>query len=154
MQELLRRVLRALPWTRLLPQGRAPRIEAVEAMRAIEAGDAVLLDVREHRELSGGLAEPALWMPMSEFSRSTPAWCDFVESLSRDKRVIVYCAAGVRAGRIADALADLGFDTANLGAYHAWQAVGLPTRAPEATRREPCGQGAPDPESSVDGDPR
>lgn len=143
LQWLLRR-LGDLPWSRVLPQGGSPRIEPREAMRAIEAGEAVLVDVREHGELMGGLAEPAVWMPTSQFSRNTRVWRRFVDTLPREKRVIVYCAAGVRAGRVADALARLGFDTANLGAYRNWHAAGLPTRMPDVDLRERLGRDLPE----------
>lgn len=133
---------RHLSWlkARALPQGTSPAVSALEAQREIEAGAAVLVDVREHMELAGGLAEPARWMPTSEFSRRSDIWSTFVESLPRDKRIILYCAAGVRAGRVADALADLGFTTGNLGGFRAWKQAGLPIRPRDADMRDRLGQ--------------
>jgi rhodanese-related sulfurtransferase len=137
-----RAVLKTL-YTRLLaavlPQGRAPRIDAAEAARQVTAGRAVLLDVREHAELASGLAAPARWVPMSEFSRKGDAWTRVVAMLPRDQRVIVYCAAGARAGRVADDLAHQGFETANLGGFFVWTAAGLPVRECEPDIRERLG---------------
>lgn len=123
----------------VLGQGRAPRIGAAAAAREVEAGRAVLLDVREYGELAGGLAAPARWMPTSVFDRRGDAWTRFVAELPADKRLIVYCAAGVRAGRVADELARQGFATANLGGYRAWTAAGLPERDPEPDLRSRLG---------------
>ncbi len=129
---------RLLSWLKrkALPQGRSSLIGALEAQRQIEAGEALLVDVREHMELVRGLAQPARWLPTSEFSRRSEVWLRFVDSLPRDMRIIVYCAGGVRAGRVADALADLGFVTANLGGFRAWKNAGLPIRAREPGMRE------------------
>lgn len=107
------------------------RIGAAEAEAKIAAGEAILLDVRELAEIRGGLAEPATWVPTSDIGRGGPAWQDFLAAASKEKLVVVYCAAGIRAGQVCQLLEAQGYRTANLGGFRDWAVAGLPVRIPK-----------------------
>jgi rhodanese-related sulfurtransferase len=105
------------------------RITAQQADEALKAGQAVLVDVREADELQAeGIAVPALWLATSEIADGTEKSRKFIESLPRDKLIVIYCKAGVRAGRFAEQLTGLGFNTSNLGGFNDWTAAKLPTK--------------------------
>ncbi|MGE3260584.1 MAG: rhodanese-like domain-containing protein [Bacteriovoracia bacterium] len=98
-----------------------------EALELVKSGKAVLVDVREENELQeSGYAQGALWMPTSEISEDTPKWQEFKAKLPKDKPVILYCRSGNRSGRLAEFLAQDGYETVNLGGFCEWKAAQLP----------------------------
>ena len=98
-----------------------------KAQKWMKSEGAVLLDVREENELkAGGLAEGATWIAMSEIRKGGKRWESFKKNLPKNKKVIVYCAAGGRASRVGLKLKALGFDFYNLGGFRDWQSAGLP----------------------------
>lgn len=101
-----------------------------DAFEKVSQGTAVLVDVREQDEIEEGMAAPAQWMPTSEIDENSPRWKGFIETLPKNKPVILYCAAGVRSGRAAALLETLGYQTLNVGGYNDWTGAGLPTRKP------------------------
>lgn len=105
-------------------------VTPTEAEKAVKDGAAVLVDVRESDEVAEGMAAPAQWMATSEIESNTPAWREFFRKLSREKEIILYCAAGGRSGWAAGYLESQGFQTANMGGYHGWVEAGLPVRKP------------------------
>ncbi len=114
------------------PRDGSRAISASEALARVESGEALLLDVREAGELGSGLAAPAIWVPTSDIDRNGERWQSFVKTLSADRLVIVYCAAGMRAEKVGNRLAEQGFQVANMGGFKDWTAAGLPTRLHEA----------------------
>jgi rhodanese-related sulfurtransferase len=106
-------------------------IGAKEAATLVEQGQAVLVDVREERELMSGMAAPAIWMPTSIIGADGPEWRSWVASQPKDRELIFYCASGGRAQYAATELARQGYRTANLGGFSAWRDAGLPVRTPE-----------------------
>ena len=56
-------------------------------------------------------------------------WSTFVSHLDKSKTVIVHCAGGVRAKRVADKLAQMGFHTAYFKGPDQWKSAGLPVKA-------------------------
>jgi rhodanese-related sulfurtransferase len=99
-----------------------------EAMGEARNDFAVIVDVREEDEVKGGMAENAVWIPTSKIKANDPQWTSFLEKTSKDKKLVFYCAAGVRAGKIAAMAAEHGFRAANMGGYKDWVAAGLPTK--------------------------
>ena len=98
-----------------------------EAQSLVQAGKALLVDVREEAELrQSGLAEGAVWMPLSEMEDDSDRWRDFRAKLPKDKQILLYCKSGGRSGRVAEFLACDGFRTENLGGFCDWRAAGLP----------------------------
>jgi rhodanese-related sulfurtransferase len=105
------------------------KITPQAAFEEVQAKSAVLLDVREENELvKEGIAETALWLPTSEIAAQSDRFKQFVAELPQSKKIIVYCAAGVRAGRFAGWLEGQGFRVANMGGFQSWAAAGLPVR--------------------------
>ncbi|MBI4925436.1 MAG: rhodanese-like domain-containing protein [Bdellovibrio sp.] len=97
-----------------------------EVMGLLRNDFAILVDVRESEELKDGMAQGAIWMPTSKIESDENAWREFVSKLSKAKEIIFYCAAGVRAEKVAKKLASLGFKTANMGGFSDWVKTGLP----------------------------
>ena len=103
-----------------------PEVSVEEAQKEkTESGDdVVLLDVRDEDEYRAGYIPDAVHVTrgMLEFSIED-------EVPDRDKRVIVYCAAGMRSLLAAKSLRELGYtDSVSMaGGYRDWSASGLPT---------------------------
>ena len=99
-----------------------PRITPDQA-RTMMADGAVVIDVRDGSELEKtGKVKGALHIPrgMLEF-RADAATSYHDKNLSKDKPVIVYCAAGARAALSGKLLKDMGYDRVyNLGGFKDW----------------------------------
>jgi rhodanese-related sulfurtransferase len=107
----------------------SPRISASEAQSLVATGSAVVVDVREPGEWRSGVAAPAVLLPLGDLMGSRKLWAPFLAE-NRGKRIIVYCASGIRSGNAATILRREGFDVANLGGFSSWASAGLPTRQP------------------------
>lgn len=105
--------------------GDRPEVQEIDAATAkawVDAGEAVLLDVREHQELEQARINGAVHNAMSTF--------DF-ENVPKDsgKKVIVMCAHGMRSLQVADYLLSQGMlDEAYsmTGGIVAWAQAGFP----------------------------
>ena len=94
------------------------QVDVREAARAADAGEVLLVDVREDDEWAAGRAPTALHAPMSRLRQDT---------LPRDRPVLALCRVGGRSAAVAEALDQLGYDVANVsGGMLAWSAAGLP----------------------------
>ncbi len=111
-------------------ESKAPVTNLQEAYQQAKKGNAVILDVREEGEIQAGIAESARWVPTSDAQEEGPRWKKFLAETPKDKQIAVYCAAGVRAGRIAAKLETLGYRTFNIGGFKDWVKAGLPTQKP------------------------
>lgn len=97
-------------------------IDATTAKAWVDAGEAVLLDVREVPELQQAAIAGAVHNPMSAF--------DF-DNVPKEagKKLVVFCAHGMRSFQIAAYLLDKGMvDEAYSmeGGIVAWEDAGLP----------------------------
>ncbi len=93
-------------------------VDVQEAARAASAGEALLLDVREHEEWAHGRAPEAVHVPMGELRQDT---------VPRDRPVLIVCRVGGRSASVASALEQLGYEVHNVaGGMQAWAAAGLP----------------------------
>jgi rhodanese-related sulfurtransferase len=128
---------RLLPLSLVLPAVAAlaadvPRLTAPEAAARLQAGDAVLVDVREPSEWKEtGVAAPAVLLEKSDFDGAKAAWAPFLKKVGKDRTIILYCRSGGRSGRVAETLAAQGYTVVNAGAFKDWAAAGLPTRRVE-----------------------
>jgi hydroxyacylglutathione hydrolase len=84
-----------------------------------------VLDVRERGELSGGVIENSVRIPLGELKSRA-------DELDRDKLLVVHCKGGYRSSIATSLLRRSGFrDIANLtGGFDAWKAAGLPWTVP------------------------
>ena len=106
---------------------RRSRVPLAEAHAAIKAGTAVLIDVREPAEWTGGMAGEASGLPLSDLRGSRVLWAPFL-SRHRDKRLFVYCQSGARSSLAASTLRREGFDAANVGGFGTWRRSGWPVK--------------------------
>ena len=104
-----------------------PRITALQAAAEIEAGRAVLVDVRTPDEWRGGVAGPAALLPLGDLRGARRQWAPFLAE-HKDKTLILYCASGMRSGVAAGVLKKEGYRVANLGAFTRWGQAGLPVK--------------------------
>ena len=90
---------------------------------------ALIIDTREINELAlTGKVKNSIHIPrgLIEFQNkeTNP---NGIEGFTKDKKIILYCAAGSRAALAGKALKDIGFtDVYNLGGFSDWHSKGLP----------------------------
>ena len=109
--------------------GSVEHIDADDAKALIDAGDAVVIDVREPAELMAtGKVPGAINIPLAEFlARADPGSPDFDPALQPEKSVIVYCASGKRSQFAGNKLVEFGYrEVFNLGGLKDWELAGLP----------------------------
>lgn len=105
------------------------RISGIETATVFDAvslsnhDDAIFVDVRETKEMTGGVINGAYRVPLSSFEKSSTQ----LDKLT-DKPVIVYCRSGNRSVSAAGKLKKKGFNRVyNLaGGILAWQKEKLP----------------------------
>jgi rhodanese-related sulfurtransferase len=96
-----------------------------EMVRMVEAGEAVLIDVREPGEWAAGHARGAIHVPLATVTmRCDPRSPECLPALKAGKPVVVYCAAGARAARAAGQMSEMGHDVHNAGGLIHWQQAG------------------------------
>lgn len=102
-----------------------------EILKLLEAGKAVLVDVREEAEWKeSGVAEPAVLLAMSDLRGDRTKWTSFLEA-NKDKELIMACRSGNRSGQVAATLVKEGYNATNGGGFRDWKAAKLPTRKVE-----------------------
>ncbi len=115
-------------------KSRITNIPPEEAHKAIDRGDALLVDLREREELDAtGTFPGAVHIPrgMLEFAVD-PGHPAFNANVTPDKSLILACASGARSALATETLHQLGFaDVSNLeGGFKAWVEQGLPFNEP------------------------
>ena len=106
----------------------SPQNKPEEALDMQNRG-ALIIDTREINELAmTGKIKDAVHIPrgLIEFQNkeTNP---NGVNGFTKDKKIILYCAAGARAALAGKALKDLGFSSVyNLGGFPDWVKAGLP----------------------------
>lgn len=111
----------------------APRFAATDCFARVRSGEAVLIDVREPHEWTGGVAAGAVLLPLRDLSGRRTQWRSFLAE-NAGRELLLYCGAGVRSGMAARALASEGFRAANAGSFAEWSAAGWPVVQPTASR--------------------
>jgi len=108
-------------------------IDTAGAEEEIAAGDAVILDVREHDEYEQGAIPGAVHIPRGTLETS-------VEGRIPDKssHLVVYCAGGTRSAFAAQTLQELGYtDVASVaGGFNKWKDEGRDWSAPRSLSAE------------------
>jgi rhodanese-related sulfurtransferase len=98
------------------PEIKVPEIDAQQLKEMLGSPEPpFLIDVREDWEVSRGVISGATHIPMNLVS-------DQMDELPRDRKIVVYCAAGARSYAVAEYLLYQGFkDVINLdGGIMAW----------------------------------
>ncbi len=102
-------------------------VEVDASARLVDAGIALLLDVREDDEWAAGHAPAALHVPLGDRPRT---------HLPAGRCVLAICRSGNRSATAAAVLLALGSDARNVrGGMLAWRAAGLPVTADREQRR-------------------
>lgn len=96
----------------------------------VEKREAVLVDVREEEEIASGMAQGAYWLPTSKIKANAPELHEFIDGLSSEKTVIVYCGSGRRAAYFVEWLLERDYKAENMGGFGEWIEAGLPTMYP------------------------
>lgn len=95
----------------------------VGATQLVNAGNAVLLDVREPAEFADGRLPKAVNVPLSQIGARANELAKF-----KGRPVVVYCERGQRSRRAGGALAKIGLQELYTltGGFRAWKDAGLP----------------------------
>ncbi|MEL6234448.1 MAG: rhodanese-like domain-containing protein [Pseudomonadota bacterium] len=105
-----------------------PAISPDELQTMMGSDRLLIVDVRDHPELSGGKVKGAIHVTrgMLEF-KADPALASRDPAFSPDKTIVVYCASGGRSALAGLTLQELGYpDVRNLGGYKGWVDAGGP----------------------------
>lgn len=89
-----------------MPEEEPPEVDvdaATVASWMAEDAALLLVDIREPHEVAHGHAAGALLLPMNTVPQS-------LSSLPKDRRIVVYCAAGVRSHSVTHWLRQQGYD--------------------------------------------
>jgi rhodanese-related sulfurtransferase len=103
--------------------------QAADAAARVRAGRARLVDVREPAEWVAGVAKGAALLPLSDLTGARTGWREFLRTAG-DCDLVLYCAAGARAGKAASLLRTEGFRAENGGGLRAWADSGWPVVKP------------------------
>lgn len=103
--------------------GGAKEVGTMEATRIMNTGDALVLDIRDNGEYSGGRIPKSKNVPLAELTTRVADFAKF-----KDKPVIVTCRSNARAGSAAKILKAQGFTNVVqlAGGFAAWQQASLP----------------------------
>jgi rhodanese-related sulfurtransferase len=107
------------------PVSKSPREVAPKAAAELtKLNSALIVDVREDEERHE-VVPGAQSMPTSKMD-DAKAWSEFKAKLPKDKLIVLHCAQGGRAHRVADRLAAEGFKTEFFKGPDQWHEAGLP----------------------------
>jgi rhodanese-related sulfurtransferase len=104
-------------------------IPPAEAANRVAAGKAILIDVREPNEWTGGVVTGVLLLPLSDLRGERKLWKPVLEA-SRDKALIVYCRSGNRSAQAVAILEKENFKATNAGGFADWKSAGQPVAMP------------------------
>jgi rhodanese-related sulfurtransferase len=104
-------------------------INAKEALKLVEAGEAELCDVRTREEWQeDGLPELDNLLKIT-WQGDPQGFLDELNEKSQGKKIIFLCLSGIRSSTTATLAAQAGYDSYNLtGGFKAWKASLLPIK--------------------------
>ena len=80
------------------------KISQEEAVKMMETGDCLILDVRTEEEYNDGHIPNAVCLPVETIGSEAPA-----QLPDKDQAILIYCRTGIRAATAAEQLAKLGY---------------------------------------------
>ena len=112
-----------LMWPLLKGRASGPALSTLQATQLINARNAAIVDIRSPEEFAKGSLPNAKNLPADKVGER-------MRELKKDKPVILVCATGNSAGRIAAQLRAGGFGEVYIlgGGLAAWRDAGLPIR--------------------------
>lgn len=105
-------------------------ISVADAKAKLDAGTAILIDVRESDEVALGMAAPALWYAKSSIDKDLGSFIAFLTHEANGKEIIIYCRSGHRASLVIQALSEQHIFAFNMGGFQDWVDAGFPTKNP------------------------
>jgi len=103
--------------------GSATSIDVAEAHRRAEAGEVLLVDVREKNEWKSGHAPRAKHVPLGRVQQQLP------QLAKKGVPIAFVCRSGSRSGRACKVARSAGHEALNVsGGMSAWSRAGLPLR--------------------------
>jgi rhodanese-related sulfurtransferase len=99
------------------------------AFNLFDDNNAVIIDVRELDEQSRGRIRGTLSLPMSVMDNDKALFEKIIATYPKNKKIIVYCFAGVKSNLVGNELLKKGFQVLNLGAFKEWSSKGYPVEA-------------------------
>ena len=110
----------------------APCVSPAECVQRVRAGAALLIDVREPGEWTGGFAHSAALLPLSDLTGARTHWNLFLTDTASCE-LLLYCASGGRSGMAAHILVAKGVRAASSGGFADWLEAGWPVARPAKT---------------------
>jgi len=112
-----------LLWPIVRNRSSGPALSTLQVTQLINSRNATIVDVRSAEEFAKGSLPNARNLP-------APTVADRLRELKKDKPVIVVCANGQAAGKVAAQLRSNGFNDVFIlgGGLAAWREAGLPIR--------------------------
>lgn len=107
----------------------APCLAPAECAPRVRSGEALLIDVREPGEWTGGVAHSARLLPLSDLTGARTQWKAFLAEAA-GREILLYCASGGRSGMAARILVAEGVRAANTGGLADWLDAGWPVAKP------------------------
>ena len=108
-------------------EGQVTRIDSAEGRALIDAGGALVIDVRSVDEYRGGHLGGAPSIPVED----EELWLTRTEPLDRERPTVVYCRSGRRSELAAELLVEAGFTKVyDLGGVEDWDPDDLAVEAP------------------------
>ena len=103
-------------------------VSVQDARSQADDGSAVLVDIRDSKELDAGAIPGAVHAPRGGLEFALDAQSDFaMPELTAGKRLIMVCGSGGRAAFATKLARDMGHDAACLeGGFKGWKAAGAP----------------------------
>jgi rhodanese-related sulfurtransferase len=113
-----------LVWPLVRSRAAGPALSTLQATQLINSRNAVVVDARTPAEFATGSLPGARNIPADKLDERT-------RDIKKDKPLIVVCASGSRAGRVATKLRASGFGEVYVlaGGLAAWREAGLPIRS-------------------------
>jgi len=104
-------------------------VDGPGALEWVQDG-ALLLDIRELHEMNSGHATAAFLLPMNQVPHRTA-------ELPRDRKIVIYCAAGARSFGVAGYLREQGFEAAYSlsSGFGGWASAGGGWSRPDTSAR-------------------
>lgn len=99
-------------------------VDVAAARAMVSAKDVVILDVRTPEEFREGHLSGATLANIND-----PSFDSRIATIAKDRKVLVYCAAGGRSARASKIMSEKGWKkvTNMKGGFSAWSAAGYPS---------------------------
>ncbi len=99
-------------------------LEPAEADRAVQAGSATVIDIRDPASYRNARIVDALHLNDTNIG-------EFLEDTDKSRRLIIYCYHGIASASAAAFFVEQGFESVShvIGGFEAWQQQGLPTQS-------------------------